>query len=203
MVEVVSFVHAAPRYGWAHDGGEAILFAHDLAPPLVEDEIGDWLRSHHPALDFVDAGGAERPASEDEATDAALLLTARFRGLAAGSWLWVPPPVERLRVEIEGASGGGWWWGGARSVELSSAGAKTSSKVLEVIAPDPFVLVFVPAREGGRLSMVEGVEPVPLAGPPSVIPGEEAVAWRDPGRPAAALEGVEETMKRLRAQGYL
>jgi hypothetical protein len=36
-----------------------------------------------------------------------------------------------------------------------------------------------------------------------VIPGEEAVAWRDPGRPAAALEGVEETMKRLRAQGYL
>jgi hypothetical protein len=203
MAEVVSFVHAGPRFGWAHDGGEAILFARDLAPPAVEDPIGKWLRAHHPRLDFVDADGAERAAGENEAADAALLLTARFHGLAAGSWLWVPPSVERLRVEIEGASGGGWWWGGARGVELSSAGAGSSSKVLEVTAPDPFALVFVPAIEGGRLSLVEGVEPMPLAGPPSVIPDEGAVAWRDRGRPPAALEGVEQTMRRLRAQGYL
>jgi hypothetical protein len=72
-----------------------------------------------------------------------------------------------------------------------------------VTAPDPFALVFVPAIEGGRLSVIEGVEPMPLAGPPSVIPDEGAVSWRDRGRPPAALEGVEQTMRRLRAQGYL
>jgi hypothetical protein len=64
-------------------------------------------------------------------------------------------------------------------------------------------LIFVPAVKGGRLSVVEGAEPILLAGPPSVVPDAEAVSWRDPGRPPAALEGVEETMRRLRAQGYL
>jgi hypothetical protein len=203
LTEVVSFVHAAPRFAWAHDRGAAILFARDLEPPPAgEDAIGDWLRAHHPAMDFVETSGARRAAVEGEATDAALLLTARFHGLREGSWLWVPRSVERLRVEIAGASGGGWWWGDARSVMLERAdGARWGT--LEVIAPDPLVVVFVPAQEGGRLSVVEGEEPMPLAGPPSIVPDQEAVAWRDLGRPPAALEGVEETMKRLRAQGYL
>jgi hypothetical protein len=98
MVEVVSFVHAAPRFAWAHDNGEVILFARDLAPPAVADPIGDWLRAHHPALDFLDAGGSRRAAVESEAADAAMLLAARFAGLAPGTWLWVPRAVERLRV---------------------------------------------------------------------------------------------------------
>jgi hypothetical protein len=203
IAEVVSFVHAAPRFAWAHEDGEAVLFARDLAPPEDADRIGEWLRAHHAALDFVDDDGSRRAAADDEAADTAMLLAARFHGLAAGSWLWVPKGVERLRVEIEGASGGGWWWGTARGVELTSAAEPPSSRVLEVTAPDPFALVFVPAVKGGRLSVVEGAEPMPLAGPPSVVPDQEAVSWRDTGRPAATLEGVEETMKRLRAQGYL
>ena len=201
-VDVVSFVHAAPRFSWVHGEGQAILFARDLAPPAIEDPIGDWLRSHHPAIDFVDPGGSERAPDPDEASNAALRLAAGFQGLAAGQWLWVPRAVERLHVEIENASLGGWWWGAAKRVALSSAEA-SGRVVLEVESPDPFALVFVPGAPSGRLAVAEREALDDVPAPPESPPLERAVAWRDQGRPAAALEGVEETMRRLRAQGYL
>ena len=90
--------------------------------------------------------------------------------------------------------------------------------ILEVAAPDPFALVFVPAASGAKgasptIRAIDGVLEE-VHGPPrdaDVVlrdangPSRDgrAVTWSDPGRPAAALAGVEETLRRLRAQGYL
>jgi hypothetical protein len=211
-VDIVSFVHAAPRFSWAHQAGQAVLFARDLdqrpAKPTGLDPIGEWLRARHPALDFVDPQGAPRAPLDGEASDAALRLARRFHRLRAGRWILVPAGVERVRVELDGVQSGGWWWGAAKAVTLTGpaqpngVGAPRSA-ALEIEAPDPFVLVFVPTAEGAvGLGGAEGAL-AEIDGPPPAWPAQGAVTWRDPGRPAAALEGVEETMRRLRAQGYL
>jgi hypothetical protein len=167
------------------------------------------LRARHPALDFVAPDGSSRAPSAEEAAAAALRLATRFHGLGAGTWLWAPRGVERVSVEVEGATGGGWWWGGAGRVEIAAGtgvgptdGAPAVPALVEIEAPDPFVLLFVPAMKGGRLSAVGGGEVDRAEGPPAA-PSGRVVTWRDPGRPPATLAGVEETMRRLKAQGYL
>ena len=207
-VEVVSFVHAAPRFATVDPSGQTILFARDLASRGT-DAIGEWLNAHHPALDFVTPDGSSRAPTGDEAAAAALRLVTRFQGLGAGTWLWVPRDVQRLSVEVEGATGGGWWWGGAARVEVArvggahAEGAPPPTARIEIESPDPFVLLFVRAIKGGRVAALEGGKVDRTETPPTAAPSSRAVAWRDPGRPPAALAGVEETMRRLKAQGYL
>jgi hypothetical protein len=207
---VWSFVHAAPRFASVDTSGQTILFARELASGKPgTDAIGEWLYANHPALDFVAPDGSSRAPTGSEAEAAALRLVARFHGLGAGTWLWVPREVGRSRVEVEGATGGGWWWGGAGRVEITSnaatkaEGAPPAPARIEIESPDPFVLLFVPAIKGGRMVALDGGELDRAEAPPTAAPASRAVAWRDPGRPPAALAGVEETMRRLRAQGYL
>jgi hypothetical protein len=217
-VDVVSFVHAAPRFSVAHGDGQTILFGHDLGRGAgaaggssagAEDPIGAWLRAHHPAIDFVDAGGAPRRPRDGEAGAAALRLAARFRGLRGGRWILAGPDAGRFRVETGAVGDGGWWWGAAKSVELTSpavvAGAGgEAGAVLTIEGPDPFALVFLPEAGGSAPSLRSqegGLERA--AGPPSSILPGRAVTWSDAGRPPKALAGVEETLRRLRAQGYL
>jgi arylsulfatase len=256
-IGVESFVHAAPRFSWAHRDGQAILFARDLtlgapgaaaggvvassagavggpdesaaaaATSAPADPVGVWLRQHHPPLDFVGVDGAPRDPGPDEAWETALRLAARFHGMREGFWVLVPPGSERVRVELPGANGG-WWWGAARRVGLEASAAQRSPPgasgaasaasdttaplpVLEVVGADPFALVFVAGARsatavpaGGAASGGDRLRPLELStGPPRARLDRVAIAWQDGGRPAGRLEGVEETLRRLRAQGYL
>jgi hypothetical protein len=178
------------------------------------DPIGAWLREHHPAIDFVDVDGAPRDPGPDEAWETALRLARRLFGLRQGWWVLAPAGGEGVRVELEGAQGG-WWWGEARRVRLErsdrraagAGGAGAGAALLEIEGADPFALVFVAGAQAATAapgSTREGGGALELStGPPRARLERVAIAWQDRGRPAAQLAGVEETLRRLRAQGYL
>ncbi len=124
-----------------------------------------------------------------------------FAGFRKGLYLLFPPGGN-WRVEITGATTPGWWWGDAPTCELAETGP--DGLLLEVAGADPFALVFLPVdgESVSVLSAASGATIRPLAGPPREVP-RSATHWLDPGRPPPKLSGIEESLERLRALGYL
>lgn len=195
-----SFSHGPPRLSRVFGERQAILFSRFFAAQATTP-TARWLLDHHAPLVFATLNGDPASLAELPVDELLLDLIRHFAGFREGLYLLFPPGGP-WRIEIEGAGSGGWYWGSAAVCRLRRSAA--ARLIMEIDDPDPFVLVFLPLMgESARLREATGGRWLqPSGGPPKRVPRSLAV-WRDPGRPPQELAGIEETLDRLRALGYL
>ncbi|HVS16845.1 MAG TPA: sulfatase-like hydrolase/transferase [Thermoanaerobaculia bacterium] len=197
-VTVETFAHAPPRWGWVERESEWIVAARDL-PAGELDAIGSWLRSALPALMREPLGDADHDRTHAGALPelpphVLAALVEQYQGFAAG--IWLAGRGEPLDLEI--ARGGPLrCWLGCERVEVAIAG--DGARRLSVRSGEQAVVLFVPRGDAAR-GPLRGLE---LGPRPVAVPGRGWAAWEDEGRPAQTLRGIEQTLERLEALGYI
>jgi len=197
-----TFTHAPPRWSRLADGKQAILFARSLQPGPRLDDIGEWLLESHPPIALLGDQPDALLRDERLAADTVLSLAGYLRGFRAGLFVLLPRG-QRADLAITGVSAEGWLWGEAERFEATAD--ETGSVRLVVEDPLPFALLFLPAAEGSIVvtDLTSGQVIDTAEGPPTEMPAAGLRAWLDAGRPAAEIQSAEETLKRLRALGYI
>ncbi len=197
-----TFAHGPPRIAACFPDFKFTAMAQPMRPHAPGDALERWVAARMPALRFTEP--EERAAiqpSAEQADAAAAALAEQFHRFRRGIHLLVKGPGPFI-LEVEGVDPDGWVWG-----EPGAWKAPEGTPVrIEIIRADPFLLAFLPARPGRTPSVrsIQGPPLLPLTGRlPARIGSEGIWAWLDPGRPEAALQGIDETLLRLKALGYI
>jgi hypothetical protein len=191
-VTMETFAHAPARWGWVDGDRQWVLFARQAPLPDL-DAIGRWLESNHPreACETLDA---RRCDGQDLPAAGIARLSEQYRGFRRGAWL--TGTGKEQTVTVEGADGPVLCWLGCSELVSTEAGS------WRAIANGPTVL-FAGAREPERVRVRVDGQALPWSETASVV---DDARWRlepDMGRPAPRLEGIEETLERLEALGYI
>jgi hypothetical protein len=197
-VTMETFSFGPPRWSAVLDHRRIIYFARDLFPAPVEHPTARWLRAHHPRVSVADLGaGTPADAGEELVRRSIRQLIDHFAGFRRGLYLLLRGGGD-VRFRVTGAGRDGIAWGEAGVLEVAEIGP--GELAVEVAEPDPFVLLFLPAPgdEPPQLRDAESGEPLS----PDRL-GDGITLWFDPGRPEEVLRDNEETLRRLRALGYI
>lgn len=197
-VTMETFSFGPPRWSAVLDRRRVIHFASDLFPAPAEHPTARWLRAHHPRISVTDLdNGTPADAGEELVRRSIRRLIDHFAGFRRGLYFLVRGGGE-LRLRVTGAGRDGVAWGEAAALEVVETGA--GELTVEVAEADPFVLLFLPALGDAppELRDPESGDPIP----PGRL-GDRVTLWFDPGRPEEVLRDNEETLRRLRALGYI
>lgn len=201
-VTVESLAHGAPGWSWVHEGGQVILFARPLDPEAGQDALGPCLLTHHPAILFTNPAGEARTPDEGEGWGAVAQLIRHFQGSRSGLWILVTEAGIH-RLGITGITTKGWWWGEAQDLQL--VGEASPSLTLHLVEAGQFALVFLELGDGEQTVVdLEAGQHLNISDhPPRSVTQSSPQVWLDQGDLAVEAQGVEVTMERLRALGYI
>jgi hypothetical protein len=197
-----TFAHGPPRAAVFASGVKFNACARPMAVHPTKDPLERWLLGHYPAMRFTDiAESAEIRPDRAQVTQIAEALIRQFQRFRRGLYV-LARGGKSFRIEAQGIAADGWTWGEPGNWTVEGA----DPVAVRIAKADPFVLLFFPAREGKtpQVRMTEGgAFATPSGHPPGDISADGLYAWLDPGRPAAVLQSVDESLKRLRALGYI
>ena len=197
-----TFAHGPVRSACFVGGVKFNALARPLVPASTADGVERWLLGHYPAMRFTDT--AERLEIRPDRTQVTRTLAAlirQFHRFRRGLYV-LARGGESLKMEARGVTADGWGWGQPGSWTLEGADPVASG----IVKADPFVLLFLPAREGvtPQVRMISGgAFTTPSGHAPDDVSADGRLVWLDPGRPAAILQSVDESLKRLKALGYI
>lgn len=202
VVTMETFSFGPPRFASIFDGVRCIYFARAVDPAPAEHPTARWLREHHPRVACSTLEG-EHPVEPgpELARRSAEALVRQFAGLRRGFHLLLEDGAE-VELRATGLRHEGYLWGDADEVMVSET--DSGKLTIEARGPRPFLFLSLVAKgeEPPRLFDLKSGRQLPLTERPQRL-SEGASAWLDPGRPAAALRGQEETLRRLEALGYI
>ena len=207
--------HTAPRWAQVEelksDSGGSLLRQIRLTsrwypPPETTDPMVAWLAATQPAyaVEFLSAESKEGPSTRTESLDPGWLLDVAetYESQRRGVWLLAGDAAEgTLEIDFQaGLVAPVIVWGdGEVTTSTGAAGLSWHAR-----GPGLLFAPFGRDHEVPENVEVEGqlVKLLPSA-PSASVEGAAITAWWDDGRPAVELRGVEETLERLRALGYI
>ncbi len=201
-VTAETFSFGPPRWSLVEDEQQVIYFARRFGPEPVEHPIERWLLEHQPPVDFSTLAGDPVDDPGRPLVDRSIrALVDQFAGWRRGLYLLFQDGAS-IRVEVGHVERDGLIWGDGDRVEVTPA--DDGRMRVEVEAPAPFVLIFLPAVAEQDPVVELKQQSIQLTGAVPIRLAEDGlVVWLDEGRPAQEAQEVEETLERLRALGYI
>ncbi len=206
LVTNESFVHGPPRWAALQAGRRITWFAQRFEQPKAaaedlpvhQDPVAEWLAQHHPRRLIETLPGIDPP-SADDLRASLRALAGQFRGLRRGLFLFVAETDLAFTVSGVDLAATLIWGEPANYVAEPQVGGQLR---FSISGPGAGTLLLLPARESQQIILIDSAVAA-LQQAPMTLPERGAIAWHDPGRPAAELQGIDETLDRLRALGYI
>ncbi len=206
-VTAETFSFGPPRWSLIDDDQQVIYFARRAGfagaiDDPVEHSIEAWLLENQPRVLFSTLSGEPVDEPGRPLVDRSIRsLVDQFAGWRRGLYLLFQGDVG-TGVEVDGVSSDGLIWGDADRIEMTPT--ETGGVHLEIDAPAPFILMFLPAKEAQEPVVELRRQPIQLSGSTPVrLADDGLMLWFDEGRPEQAAQEVEETLERLKALGYI